>query len=400
MTLKPVTMKLLYFDCPMGISGDMFLASLIDLGIDHRAILRELRKLPVDKIDVDIRKESRHSITGTTFRVKVHEGRHHRTFRDIRKIISGSGLTPAVKKLSTEIFRLIAEAEGKIHDIPAEEVHFHEIGAMDSIIDIIGAAIAIDMLKPDKVVCSPLPLGSGWANTMHGRIPVPAPATIEILKGAPVAASSIPFELTTPTGAAIMKAIASFGTMPAMTIEKTGYGAGKKDFRESANLARAVLGAVDEKARPTEGTEEVIVIETNIDDMSSQIAGHLLERLLSAGALDAFYTPVQMKKSRPGVLLSVLARPEDKDELLSLIFEESTSIGVRTYPVERHCLERKVIKVRTSFGSIPVKVSFRGKKAVNIQPEYEDCRRIAEKKAVALKTVIDAARAAALKNII
>jgi len=395
-----VTMRLLYFDCPMGISGDMFLASLIDLGVDHKAILRELRKLPVDRIKVAVKKESRHSITGTTFRVKIHEGHHHRTFRDIKKIISGSELKPGVKKLSTEIFRIIAEAEGKIHNVAADAVHFHEIGAMDSIIDIIGAAIAIDILKPDEVVCSPLPLGTGWADTMHGRIPIPAPATVEILKGAPVAPSSIAFELTTPTGAAIMKTIAGFGTMPAMTIERIGYGAGKKDFKESANLVRAILGSVDSKSKPAAGTEELLVLETNIDDMSPQVAGYLLEKLLAKGALDAFYTPVQMKKSRPGVLLTVLGRHSDKDALLGLIFEESTSIGVRTYPVERHCLERKMMKVKTPFGSIPVKVSFRAGKAVNVQPEYEDCRAVAEKKGVALKTVIDAARSAATANII
>ncbi len=383
----------------MGISGDMFLASLIDMGVDHRVLLRELKKLPVDRIDVAIRKETRHSITGTTFRVKLHESHHHRTFRDIKKIISGSELKPGVKKLSTEIFRLIAEAEGKMHGVPADRVHFHEIGAMDSIIDIVGAAVAIDMLKPDKVVCSPLPLGSGWADTMHGRIPIPAPATVEILKGSLVAPSSIPFELTTPTGAAIMKAIASFGPMPAMTIEKTGYGAGKKDFRESANLARAMLGAVGEKAAATEGVERLIVLETNIDDMSGQVAGYLLERLIQKGALDAFFTPVQMKKTRPGVLLTVLSRPSDRDGLLGIIFEESSTIGVRTYAVERHCLERKIVKVSTPFGSIPVKISFRAGKAVNAQPEYEDCRAAAREKGAALKTVISAAKAAAMKKI-
>ena len=394
-----MTMKLLYFDCPMGISGDMFLASLIDLGLDHRALLKEIRKLPVDRIDVEVGKESRHSIAGTTFRVRLHEARHHRTFRDIRRMISGSALKPGVKRLSIEIFRLIAEAEGKMHGVPADKVHFHEIGAMDSIIDIVGAAIAIDILKPGKVVCSPLPLGSGWADTMHGRIPIPAPATVEILKGAPVAASTIPFELTTPTGAAIMKAIASFGAMPSMTIEKTGYGAGKKDFRESANLARAILGAVDDKAKD-EGVEELLVLETNIDDMSAQVAGYLMDKLLSAGALDAYLTPVQMKKSRPGVLLTVLSRPSDREAMLGLIFEESTSIGVRVYPVERHCLERKIVKVRTPFGNIPVKVSFRAGKAVNVQPEYEDCRAAAQKRGVALKTVMAAALAASMKKII
>ncbi|CAG1004450.1 partial Pyridinium-3,5-bisthiocarboxylic acid mononucleotide nickel insertion protein, partial [Methylophilaceae bacterium] len=200
-------MKTLYLDCPMGISGDMFLAALIDLGVAPKMILRELKKLPVDKIDVEIKKAARHSITGTTFKVKLAEAHHHRTFRDIKKIIGESSLAPKVKSLSTTIFKVIAEAEGKIHGIKADEVHFHEIGAMDSIIDIVGAAVAVDSLKVKKVVSSPIALGTGWARTMHGTIPIPAPATLEILKGVPTAASTAPFELTTPTGAAIVKTL-------------------------------------------------------------------------------------------------------------------------------------------------------------------------------------------------
>ena len=389
-------MKTIYFDCPMGVSGDMFLAALIDLGVDHRMILRELKKLPVDRIDVEVRKETRHSITGTSFRVKLHEAHHHRSFRDIKKIISGSKLKPAVKKLATDIFRLIAEAEGRIHNVKTEAVHFHEIGAMDSIIDIVGAAIAVDSLKADRVVCSPLPLGTGWADTMHGRIPIPAPATLEILKGVHIAQSTAPFELTTPTGAAIMKTIASsFGPMPSMTIEKAGYGAGKKDFKERANLLRALLGSAENGT----GDEKVYVLETNIDDMSPQVAGYLLEKLISAGALDAFYTPVQMKKGRPGVLLTALAAATDRERLLETIFAESTSIGIRSYTVERRCLERKSFKVKTPYGNVSVKASYRAGIAVNIQPEYEECRAIAEKKGVPLKIIIDAARAAAIKTI-
>lgn len=390
-------MRILYLDCPTGISGDMFLASLIDLGVDYKKILKELKKLSVDKIDVEIRKEVRHSISGTSFRVKIHEAHHHRTFKDIKAIINKSPLKPSVKDLSEKIFRIIAEAEGKIHGIPADRVHFHEVGAMDSIIDIVGAAVAIDLLKVDKVTASPVPLGSGRADTMHGMIPIPAPATVEILRGVPVAESGIPFELTTPTGAAILKAIASsFGPMPAMTIEAAGYGAGKKDFRESANLLRSIVGSVDED-RAAEGGERLLALETNIDDMNPQIAGYLLEKLLSAGALDAFYTPVHMKKSRPGVLLTVLTDEGKKQGLLDMIFDESTSIGVRAYPVERFCLERKIVKVKTEYGTIRVKVSLRKGKAVNAQPEYEDIKAAAEKKKIPLKRVLDAARAAALK---
>ena len=386
-------MKILYLDCPMGISGDMFLAALIDLGVDPKMILRELKKLPVDKIDVEIKKAVRHSITGTTFKVRLAEAHHHRTFRDIKKIIGESSLSPKVKSLSTAIFKVIAEAEGKIHGIKADEVHFHEIGAMDSIIDIVGAAIAVDSLKVKKVVSSPIALGTGWARTMHGTIPIPAPATLEILKGVPIAASTAPFELTTPTGAAIVKTLASsFGPMPPMTIEAAGYGAGKKDFKESANLLRAVIGTAGEAA---EGAQWLILLETNIDDMSPQVAGYLMERLLSEGALDAFYTPVQMKKGRPGVLLTVLTGSEKKDRLLEIIFTESTTIGVRETGVLRHCLERKEAKVRTPYGIVRVKLALREGRVVNVQPEYEDCRTAAKKKGVALKLVMDAAREAA-----
>lgn len=376
----------------MGISGDMFLAALIDLGVDPEMILRELRKLPVDRIDVEIKKVLRHSITGTTFKVRLAESHHHRTFSDIKKIIDESRLSSKVKSVSIAIFELIAKAEGRIHGIKASDVHFHEIGAMDSIIDIVGAAIAIDSLKVKQVISSPIALGTGWARTMHGTIPIPAPATLEILKGAPTAASTAPFELTTPTGAAIVKTIASsFGPMPAMTIEKAGYGAGKKDFKESANLLRAVIGSASGGAS-AEHLEKLTVIETNIDDMTPQVAGYLLEKLLSSGAVDAFFTPVQMKKGRPGVLLTVLAGNEDKEGLLEVIFSESTTIGVRAYQVERHCLERVSKKVKTPYGAVTVKIALRAGRAVNIQPEFEDCRAIAEKKGVPLKQVMDAAR--------
>ncbi|MBI1912692.1 MAG: nickel pincer cofactor biosynthesis protein LarC [Deltaproteobacteria bacterium] len=390
-------MNILYFDCPTGISGDMCLAALIDLGVDFKMIVRELKKLPVDKIDVKIGKEVRHSITATSFRVNIKESHHHRTFKDIRKIIKESSLSADVKELSASIFKIIAEAEGKIHGIAADEVHFHEVGAMDSIIDIVGAAIAIKSLRIDKVYASPIPLGSGWADTMHGRIPIPAPATVEILKGVPVAGSTIPFELTTPTGAAIIKTIASgFGPMPQMTIEKTGYGAGKKDFKESANLVRVFLGKTEEATADEEckTAQRLLMMETNIDDMSPQLAGYLMERLFANGALDVFYTSVQMKKSRPGILLSVLTEESKKEALLDVIFNESTSIGVRTHYVERHCLERKILKVKTPFGTVRVKASLRDGKVVNNQPEYEDCKALAEKKKVPLKKVMDAVKAA------
>lgn len=389
----------------MGISGDMFLAALIDLGCDARAILREIEKLGLAPVKVKVAKETRHSITGTSFRVPHMHEHHHRTFKDINKIISASALSKEVKDLSVAIFKNIAAAEGRIHGISAQKVHFHEVGAMDSIIDIVGAAVAVTSLKADRVISSPIPLGSGWAKTMHGTLPIPAPATVELLKGVPVLSSDVPFELTTPTGAAIVKTLASgFGPIPDMIIEDIGYGAGKKDFKERANVLRAVTGVMPDRHANNgqsvlmAGAERLFMIETNIDDMSPQIAGYLMETLFAEGALDVYFTPVQMKKTRPGILLSALAEGGRVSGIVDAIFRESTSIGVRSYAVERHCLERKTVKVKTPYGTIGFKVSLRNGKPVNIQPEYDECRAIAAKKKVPLKEVIDAAKAAFRKK--
>jgi uncharacterized protein (TIGR00299 family) protein len=363
-------MKTLYIDTPMGISGDMFLGALIDLGVDVKKILREVRKLPVDNKEISVR-----------------------TTRELRHI-RGSALTDDVKKLSTAIFRTIADAEGRVHGIKPDNVHFHEVGAMDSIIDIVGAAAAVNSLKVKAIRSSPIPLGTGWTDTMHGRLPVPAPATLEILKGVPVAPSTAPFELTTPTGAAIVKTLAgSYGGFPAMTVEKTGYGAGKKDFKAAANVLRAVLGDGLKS-----GDEVIHVIETNIDDMSPQVAGYLTERLLEAGALDVYITPVLMKKTRPGIIVTALASEDKKEALMEIFFAESTTIGVRSHPAERSCLERKSLKIKTPYGPIRVKVSQKSGRVVNVQPEYEDCRKAALKKKVPITEVMEAAARAASKS--
>ena len=385
----------------MGISGDMFLAALIDLGVPKRLIVNELKKLPVAPSEINVKTATvmRHSIRAVTFRVRVKETKKHRTFASIKKLIRSSKLTKEVKDLSVAIFREIAEAEGGVHGISPEKVHFHEVGAMDSIIDIVGAAVAITSLGVERVTASPVPLGGGWTETMHGVLPIPAPATVEILKGVPIAPSRAPFELTTPTGAAILKTLADgFGDLGRMTIEKTGYGAGKKDFKGAANVLRVFLGNSGPAERSVKEDDRLNIIETNIDDMNPQVAGYLMERLFGAGALEVYFTPVQMKKGRPGVLLTTLATDGSKNELLDIIFEESTSIGVRTYPVDRVCLERSLVKVNSGYGPVRVKISTRGGQVVNAQPEYEDCKRIAGKKRVALKKVIAAAAAAALKT--
>jgi len=391
-------MKILYVDTPMGVSGDMFLAALIDLGVDLRLIKDALKKLPLGDDEYTIRagRAKRHSISARTFKVRYAQAERHRTFRDISGMIKKSGLKKTVADLSVAIFRTIAEAEAKVHGTVPEKVHFHEVGAVDSIVDIVGAATAVDSLGMDRLVSSPIPLGTGLTRTMHGVLPVPAPATLEILKGVPVAASTAPFELTTPTGAAIVKTLASaFGGMPAMTVEAAGYGAGKKDFKDAANVLRLVLGSSPgtvSHGKPC--GEKIYVLETNIDDMSPQITGYLMEKLLSAGALDVYVSPVQMKKSRPGALLTVLAEEDRRARLLDLIFAESTSIGVRTHAVERHCLERKTVRVPTGYGTVRVKVSERDGRVLNAHPEYEDCREIARRRSVPLKEVMAAAAAA------
>ncbi len=394
----------------MGISGDMFLGAMIDLGVSKSAILKEVSRLPIDpgEIDVKVARATRHSISAVTFKVRIKESDHHRTFKDISRMINGSALDKRVKALSIAIFKEIAVGEGKVHNIAPEKVHFHEVGAIDSIIDIVGAATAFSAISPDRVVSTPVPLGAGWSNTMHGRLPVPTPATLEILKGVPVAESTAPFELTTPTGAAILKTITDeYSTMPAMTITGIGYGAGKKDFKGAANVLRLVTGeaANSSNRSRTKGAgssgpgsnaiERLWLLETNVDDMSPEVAGYLMERLFDHGALDVYYTPVQMKKSRPGLLISVLSTEDLRSGLTEILFTESTTIGIRATPVEREALGRKSIKVSSGYGRVSVKVSRLKGRTVNIEPEYEECRTIAKKKGVALKEVMAGAIAAA-----
>jgi uncharacterized protein (TIGR00299 family) protein len=386
-------MKTIYFDCPTGISGDMCLGAFVDLGVDIERIKKELKKLPVKGYTITATRQRRQGIAGTRFRVKTSRATRQRTYEDIKRLIEKSGLSAEVKRLSLEIFKNLAKAESKVHAVALNKVHFHEVGAVDSIVDVVGTAVAVTSLGSVRVRSSAIPLGSGWVKTEHGRLPVPAPATLELARGLPVVPSPINSELTTPTGAAIIKTLVEgFGGIPPVTVEATGYGIGGKDFKEAPNLVRIIMGEEDVKG------ENLVQMETNIDDMSPQIAGHLMERLLKAGALEVFFTPVQMKKSRPGLLLTILTEQKNRGKLLDIVFSESTTIGVRSYPVERRCLERKFEKVKTRWGTVRVKVSLKDGKPVNLQPEYEDCKALAEKRKVPLKTVIEAARQAAEKG--
>ncbi|MCK4738805.1 MAG: nickel pincer cofactor biosynthesis protein LarC [Deltaproteobacteria bacterium] len=377
--------KILYIDCIAGISGDMFMAALIDLGADLKKIKLELKKIPLTNYTISTSKERRHAIEGTRFKVKTTEEKHHRTFSNISTLINNSKLTKSVKKLSTKIFKNLAIAEGKVHGIPAEEVHFHEVGAVDSIVDIVGSAIALESLNFDEIFSSPVQTGSGLVKTMHGIMPIPAPATLEILKGIKIEATEVKKELTTPTGAVILKTIAkSYGSIPNMIVENIGYGIGGWKLKELPNVLRLIQGKEEKK-----NSNKILSIETNIDDMTPELAGNLMERLFEEGALDVFFTSIQMKKSRPGLLLTVLLKVEDKEHISEIIFKESTSIGLRFSSHERECLERESKKIKTSFGIVRIKVSKLNGKTVNITPEYDDIKKISKAKKIPMKEIFN-----------
>ena len=374
-------MKTLYFDCQAGISGDMTVASLLDLGVPLEHLQGELAKLglPKDSYALSVTRTQRHHIAALKFDVNIHDVHTHRHYTGIDTMIAESGLADGVKKKAQRIFRRLAEAEAKVHGVAIAEVHFHEVGAIDSIVDIVGVAICLDYLCVDKVCASALPLGSGFVETAHGLLPIPAPATAELLLGLPVHGECGPGERVTPTGAAIIAALAdSFGFPPAMRIEKIGSGAGGKDFPDLPNILRAFIGSVDS------GTEVSLltVMEANIDDSSPEILGYALERLLAEGALDAWFTQIQMKKGRPAVMLSLLCPQDEADKFSRIILQETTAIGIRHYPVSRVALKRRIEERDTKLGKVRFKVTDCGEK-----PEFEDCRRIALESGLPLREV-------------
>jgi pyridinium-3,5-bisthiocarboxylic acid mononucleotide nickel chelatase len=374
-------MSILRFECFSGISGDMILGSLLDLGLSPDDLRGGLEKLNVQGFAVSARKVVKAGVSATKFDVETAEAHSHRHLSHIVKIIESSELAASVKAKAVAIFRRLAEAEARVHGTTVEKVHFHEVGAVDAIVDIVGACIGLELLGVKEVYCSPLNVGSGFVDCAHGTMPVPAPATAELLKGIPIYSNQVSGELVTPTGAAIVSTLAKdFGPMPSFKIRGIGYGAGSKDFKNTANVLRALLGEFADANRPeapVAGADRVAVLEASIDDMNPQICGHLLDRLLSSGALDVFTSPVQMKKNRPGLLLTVLAPMELADTLVSQIFEETTTIGIRYHETERRILDREVEVVECEFGNIKVKVSRLNGKIINFAPEYEDCRRAA-----------------------
>jgi pyridinium-3,5-bisthiocarboxylic acid mononucleotide nickel chelatase len=384
-------MKICYFDAFSGISGDMTVGALVDAGADATALTKMLASLGTGAT-FHIEKTKRRGIAASKFTVDVATAGHpHRHLKHIVELIGAAELLPERTKLNAiAVFQKLGAAEAKVHDMLIEKVHFHEVGAVDSICDIVGACAALELLGVEEIHSSAINLGSGTVNTEHGVLPVPAPATAELLAGRPVYARGPSLELTTPTGAAIVSTLAtSFGAMPPLRLLSTGYGAGDKDFSEHANVLRAIVG---ERSGATEATT-VSVLEANIDDASPQLLGYTMERLLEAGALDVTLQPVLMKKNRQGTLLRVIAQPADQEDLARMIFAETTTLGLRIYSAERRVQSRKFAEVETRHGKVRVKVSEDG----SFAPEYEDCRDIARKTGTPLKEVLAAAHLAYLK---
>jgi len=382
-------MRICYLDAFSGISGDMLVGALADAGADSSAIADALRSLKSEAA-VSFEKVQRGGIAACKFHVRVEEPQKHRHLSAILKIIDGAALPDRAKQNATAVFQRLGEAEASVHNVPIEKVHFHEVGAVDSIADIVGACLGFELLSVDAIYSSPLNLGSGTVKAEHGVMPVPAPATAALVAGKPVYARGPAVELTTPTGAAVAVTLAqAFGVMPPMKIASVGYGAGDHDFAEQANVLRVFIG---ETSGAVEATT-VAVIEANIDDASPQVLGYAIEKLLEAGALDATLQPLQMKKGRPGSLLRVITTPEQRGTLADIIFRETTTLGVRTYAAERLVEARQWVEVETPHGKVRIKVAEH-----SFAPEYEDCRALARATGVALKDIIAEANFAYLKN--
>jgi len=426
-------MRIAYLQCFSGISGDMFLGALIDAGVSPQLLSDTVAALDVGakleisqvvrsgisatKVDVWVdgekdlpreeywtkQAEAQHKHTHEHSHHHAHEHHHehghdshhghgHRGLNEIRTIISGSRISESAKTTAIAIFEALGAAEAKIHNMPIESVHFHEVGAVDAMVDIVCAAVGAEALGVDEIVCSPLNVGGGTVKCAHGILPVPAPATVELLKDAPVYSSGVQAELVTPTGAAIVKTLARrFAEFPEMKIEKSGYGAGSREFAGHPNVLRIVIGETASQLAAKTSSETISVLEANLDDMNPQVFGYVMDRLLEEGALDVFGMPVQMKKNRPGTLLTVLCKPENASTLTELIFAETTTLGVRRREEVRQTLARRWENVRTQWGEVRIKIASMNGTVTNYAPEYEDCRRIAAEHHIPLKTVMQEA---------
>jgi len=389
-------MKILYLDTFSGISGDMFLGLCLHLGVRQQELEDQLSKLPISGYRIESGLEQRHGIQGWRAQVHCEETHHHRSWSNIDTMLKKSHLVEPVKQLSRQFFRKLGEAEARVHGIAIDEVHFHEVGAVDAIVDLVGAAICMDLLDIKKVYCSPLPLSRGMSECAHGKLPLPAPATLEILQGKPVIDSGSDRELVTPTGATIVSQVAEFGPLPAFPVGKTGYGVGGWQLEDRPNLLRGIL--YEETASSTEN-QKVQLLETHIDDSTPEHLGDLMERLLTAGALDAGFSPLQMKKNRPGTRLTVVCRPEQAAELASLILRESSALGVRSSLCDRYRLNRRQAEVATTFGKARVKLIFDGDEFLRLTPEYDDCRELAYKTGQSLQLTYRAVEQAAYDQL-
>lgn len=383
------SMKLAYFDCFSGISGDMILGALVDAGCPLERLRQELRLLNVSGWDISAERVWKNGMAATYVRVTTEDTQKHRSLATILTILDQSKLAPRIRDRAKSIFRRLGEAEAKVHDIPLEKIHFHEVGAVDAIVDIVGACIGFESMGIEEFACSPLNVGGGTIQIAHGLLPVPAPATAELLRGKPTYSNGVQRELVTPTGAAIVTTLCGeFGPQPKMSVSAIGYGAGTADLPGQPNTLRILVGDTVEAQKGLGAREEVAVIEANLDDMNPQIYGYFLEKALEAGALDVFATPVQMKKNRPGTLLTVLCRPESSEALIKLIFAETTTFGVRMHRAERRVLPREFVSVATGFGPVRVKVSRVNGRVLHVAPEYEDCKKLAAERDVPLQQVI------------
>ena len=385
-------MKTLYFDCFAGASGDMILGAMVAAGVDPNYLREQLSLLSVDGFRIDFETVNRSGLSATYARVETAHEHKHRHLSDTKQIIEGSGLSDAVKQRAVQIFTRLAEAEARVHNEPVDHVHFHEVGALDAIVDVVGAAICFEALKIERFVSSALHVGSGMVKMAHGQFPIPPPAVAELLKGIPFYSTEIKGELLTPTGTAIITTVCSdYGPIPEMKTDRTGYGAGTREYPDFPNVLRVLLG---ETEATDVADERLWMLETNLDDASPQIIGHVMDRVLELGALDCFFTPVQMKKNRPGVLLSVLCARDEKEAVMKLLFTETTTLGVRSYEVTRRALQRDVVRVETQYGPIDVKVAHLDGRIVNEMPEFEQCRAAALKAGVPLRVVEEAVRVA------
>lgn len=385
-------MRLAYLHCATGISGDMTLGALLDAGVDEAQVRAAIASLQLPGVELTVEQIVKGGFRAKHIKVQHPEQHAHRHYGDIEQIVnSAGGLSPSQKSLALKMFRAVAEAEAHVHGSTVEQIHFHEVGAIDSIVDIVGVAVGFDLLKADQVICSPIPTGRGHVRIAHGVCPVPAPGTAELLKGIPLVDVPIEAELTTPTGAAIVKTLASrFGPLPPMTIDRIGYGAGTMDFPERANVLRLFVGT------PTASgdTDQVCLLETNLDDIASEVIGYACEKLFAAGALDVYTTCIQMKKERPGVLLSVIAHPADADALEAILFTETGTFGIRRQLIDRSKRQRRAHSVPTPWGPLQGKLGWRRGEPAIFTPEFEDCARIARNHGIPLRVVYQLALSA------